>query len=57
MAARQSLRVEDKGRLVAVGAADGSTTILEISEGLYTPQVTHGLQLQPLWRVPTAAVS
>ena len=29
-----TLRVEDKGRLVATGAADGSTTLFEICNGL-----------------------
>jgi len=29
-----TLRVEEKGRLVATGAADGSTTLFEICNGL-----------------------
>jgi dynein intermediate chain 2 len=33
-----SINVQDTGRLVTVGAADGSTTLLELCEGLVVPQ-------------------
>ncbi|XP_050391535.1 dynein intermediate chain 3, ciliary [Patella vulgata] len=33
-----SLRVQEQGRLVACGSQDGTTTLLELSEGLYTLQ-------------------
>jgi dynein intermediate chain 2 len=33
-----SFNVQDTGRLVTVGAADGSTTLLELCEGLAVPQ-------------------
>ena len=33
-----SLRVQEHGRLVACGSKDGTTTLLELSEGLYTLQ-------------------
>ena len=33
-----SFNVQDTGRLVTVGAADGSATLMELCEGLYTPQ-------------------
>ena len=33
-----TLRVEDKGRLIATGAADGSTTLFQICEGLAVMQ-------------------
>jgi len=33
-----SLRVQEQGRLVACGSKDGTTTLLELSEGLYTLQ-------------------
>jgi dynein intermediate chain 2 len=33
-----SFNVQDTGRLVTVGAADGSTTLLELCEGLTVPQ-------------------
>ena len=34
-AALQSLRADNTGKFVAVGSADGSTSVIEISEGLY----------------------
>merc|ERR1712087_984712 len=34
----QSLRVQEQGRLVACGSKDGTTTLLELSEGLFTLQ-------------------
>ena len=33
-----SFNVQDTGRLVTVGAADGSATLMELCEGLYAPQ-------------------
>ena len=33
-----SFNVQDTGRLVTIGAADGSATLMELCEGLYTPQ-------------------
>jgi dynein intermediate chain 2 len=34
----QSVKVQDFGRLVAVGARDGTTTLVELSESLYKLQ-------------------
>lgn len=31
-----SLRVQESGKLIATGSQDGTTTLLELSEGLYT---------------------
>ena len=36
--ALQSIRVQEQGRLVATGSQNGTTTLLELSEGLYTMQ-------------------